>query len=130
MTNRSKSKGTAAETAVVDYLRARGFPYAERRAMRGNNDQGDISGLPGVVIEVKACREMALAEWVDEAETERCNAGADLAVVWHKRRGRSSAGGWYVTMTGEALAGLLQCYGVVVPAMRARDAVRMDDGTP
>ena len=35
MTNRSKAIGTAAETAVVRYLAAHGFPAAERRALHG-----------------------------------------------------------------------------------------------
>lgn len=108
--NRSRQKGTAAETAVVEYLKSEGFCYAERRALKGGNDQGDIAGLPGVVIEVKACREMDVAGWVDEAEEERINAQATLAVVWHKRRGRGSPAGWYVTMTGAAFVGLLEGY--------------------
>ncbi len=41
--SKSKQKGTAAETAVVKYLKANGFPKAERRALQGNLDKGDIS---------------------------------------------------------------------------------------
>ena len=38
MTNRPKAIGTAAETAVVRYLAAHGFPAAERRALHGARD--------------------------------------------------------------------------------------------
>ena len=46
MTNRPKAIGTAAETAVVRYLAAHGFPAAERRALHGATDLGDITGTP------------------------------------------------------------------------------------
>lgn len=104
----SKKKGTAAETAVVGYLRAAGFPSAERRAQTGNHDRGDITGIPGTVIEVKNCSRTQLAAWVEEAETEGRNDHAHVSVVWHKRRGRGSPGSWYVTMTGDQFAWLLR----------------------
>ena len=109
----SKRKGTAWETAVVEYLRANGVPHAERRATGGAKDRGDIAGVPGVVVEAKAAARVELAAWVDEAEVERLNDRADLAVVWHKRRGRSSAGDGYVTMTGATLVLLLRAAGYI-----------------
>ena len=45
----SKSKGTAWETAIVRFLKDRGWPNAERRALGGANDRGDIAGVVGVV---------------------------------------------------------------------------------
>lgn len=106
--NKPKRIGTAAETLVVDFLRLHGFRYAERRALAGVNDCGDVTGLPGVVIEVKAHRELKLAEWMDETEAERANAGAELAACWHKRRGKGSPGDWYVTVTGAQFVALLK----------------------
>ena len=47
--NTSRRKGTAWESALVDYLIGKGWPHAERRALNGCNDKGDIAGLPGVV---------------------------------------------------------------------------------
>ena len=105
--NRAKQKGTAAETAVVTYLQAQGYPAVERRAMNGVKDRGDIAGVPGVVIEVKNCATMQLAEWVKEALAERENDKAKVGLVWHKRRGKGSPADWYVTMTGADLIALL-----------------------
>lgn len=93
----SKRKGTAAESAVVAWLQAHGFPYAERRALAGNTDRGDIAGIPGVALEVKNVARMALAEWVDEARKEGANAKAPVWAVVHKRKGKGSPGEWYVT---------------------------------
>lgn len=104
----AKKKGTSAETAVVGYLRAQGFVQTERRALNGNNDRGDIAGIPGTVIEVKNCTRTELAAWIDEAELEGDNDGAQVAVVWHKRRGKGQPADWFVTMTGAQFTFLLR----------------------
>lgn len=104
----SKRKGTAAETAIVNYLRTVGFTQTERRALNGNIDRGDIAGIPGVVIEAKNCARQELAAWVAEAELERDNDRASLGVVWSKRRGKSSPADWFVTMSGAQFAALLR----------------------
>lgn len=104
----SKRKGSLAERAVVDFLRANGFPHAERRLAGDVKDRGDIAGAPGVVFEVKNCAEMRLAAWVDEALAEQANDGADYGVVLHKRRGRPAAGDWYATLPVAQLVRLLR----------------------
>jgi hypothetical protein len=106
--NRSKAKGTAAESAVVQYLQAKGFAQAERRTLNGAHDRGDIAGIPGVVIEVKNCARQELAAWVGEAERERDNDRAGLGVVWHKLRGKTDPAKWFVTMSGEQFVNLLR----------------------
>lgn len=104
----SKRKGTAAESAVVDFLRTSGFTHAERRTLNGAKDRGDIAGLPGVVIEVKNCARQELAAWIAEAELERDNDRASLGVVWHKRRGKGQPADWFVTMSGLQFVALLR----------------------
>ncbi|MFF3643425.1 hypothetical protein [Streptomyces sp. NPDC002564] len=106
--SRSKAKGTAAETAVVRFLREAGFVQAERRTLGGVQDRGDIAGIPGVVIEVKNCARDQLPAWVAEAERERDNDHATLGVVFHKRRGTTNPGAWFVTMSGAQFAALLR----------------------
>lgn len=114
MTNRSKERGTAAETAVVRCLRDAGALHVERRALSGAADRGDINGVLGTVIEVKDCARMELSSWLDEAQAEGKNAGASLAVVWHKRRGRGYAGHWFVTMSGDQFVQLMKDTGRLV----------------
>ncbi|HEX6968855.1 MAG TPA: hypothetical protein VF174_08630, partial [Micromonosporaceae bacterium] len=102
-----RKKGTAWETAIVQYLRANGANHAERRSLHGMQDRGDIAGVPGVVIEAKAGAWRP--EWMDKAEVERRNDGhAPVAVVWHKRRGKASPGDGFVTMTGAQFVNLLR----------------------
>lgn len=107
--NRSKAKGTAAEVAVRDYLRANGWLHCERLAQGGNLDRGDLTGIdPGVVIEVKSCKTMDLAGWMREVDAETINAEADVGVVWHKKRGTTNPAEWYVSMTGADFVQLLR----------------------
>ena len=108
MTNPSKRKGTAAESAVVDYLKASGATHAERRALAGALDRGDVAGIVGVCLEVKAHASIDLAAFVDEAETEKRNDGAAVGAAWIKRRGKASPGEWYVAMTGAQFVALLR----------------------
>ena len=110
-----RAKGTAWESAIVDFLTRHGFPHAERRALNGINDKGDIAGIPGVVVEVKNHASLNLAGWVDEALAEQGNDGADYGIVVHKRRGKGSAGDWYATCTVAQMARLLRQAGYGIP---------------
>lgn len=108
--SRARAKGTAFETAIVNYLVAEGFPAVERRALAGSLDKGDIAGLP-VAVEAKNCKTTTLAAWVDEADAEAVNAGAAAplgGVVWHHRRGRAHPSQGFVTMSGATFVRLLR----------------------
>ena len=104
--NRPKAIGTAAETAVVRALRRLGFPHAERRALTGTLDQGDITGCPGIVWEVKGgtaaktASDGQVAEWLAETERERVNAQAEVGVLVLQRAGvgAANANRWWVVM--------------------------------
>ena len=104
----ARAKGTRFETAIADFLRDVGFPHAERRALNGAKDKGDIAGVLDVVIEAKNQKRESLAEWLDEALTERDNASASIGAVWFKRRGKASAGDGYVLLDGHTFARLLR----------------------
>lgn len=121
MTSRNKAKGSGAERAVVEHLRANGFPHAERRLAGSSKDRGDIAGVPAVVIEVKNCERIDLAGWIDEAIVEQANDGADYGMVWHKRRGRGEAGQWYATMPAAQIVRLLRQAGYGDPLSASRE---------
>jgi hypothetical protein len=89
--SRSKAIGTAAESAVVRYLRDHGFPAAERRALRGQLDAGDVTGLGSLVVSVKGGRMAESAapvqvdKWMGELRTQTANANADYGLLVVKR---------------------------------------------
>lgn len=107
--SKSRAKGTLAESALVNFLRGHGHPYAERRALRGNCDCGDVAGIPGVVIEVKNAARLDLAGWVKEAAAEAENDGAAVWFVVAKAKGVGvdRAGEWFAITSVAVMADLL-----------------------
>lgn len=101
---RPRDIGTAAETAVVRYLRSAGFPHAERRALRGAQDAGDITGTPCLAWSVKAGAyahdpsDRQISDWLAELEAQRVNARADWGALVTRRRGTSNPGRWWAWM--------------------------------
>lgn len=84
MSTPSKAKGTRAEREVVTYLQ-HWWPAAERRALSGAKDKGDVAGIPGLVVEVKAAATQRLAEWQRETYVEMRNAEAVRCLLIVKR---------------------------------------------
>ena len=93
MANPSKAKGTKGETRVVNYLLSQGYK-AQRRALSGSEDKGDIEysyGNHGQVriLEVKTGKmtqnysRSTRNEWLRQTEVEQHNAKmtAHLVVV-------------------------------------------------
>lgn len=119
MVNVSGQRGTAAESAVVRYLRANGFPQCERRRLRGAEDWGDLTGTPGLCWEVKggtsakealeAARgnSAAITKWLGETERERRSSASDVGLLVVQRRGTGDAGRWWTIMDARVMAGLI-----------------------
>ena len=105
---RSRAKGTSWESEIVRFLQSAGWPHAERRALNGSKDRGDITGIPGVCVEAKSASRIEMAEWLKEMLTEKTNANADVGALWIKRRGKGSAGDAYVIMDGHQFVQLLK----------------------
>ena len=98
--SKQRAKGTALETLVLSEFR-RYYPQAERRALQGANDKGDLL-LPGetrFIVECKNVARMDLAGWHAEAVAEAANAGVPHGVVVHKRQRRGQAGDQWVTLS-------------------------------
>lgn len=107
---RSKDKGTLAESALAEYLQLNGWPYAERRALAGAADRGDITGTPGVVWEVKyAGAGLRMAEWLQETLVEQGNARArhGILVIKPKGLGVRRVGSWFAVMVNAGYERLL-----------------------
>jgi len=104
--NKPKRIGTAAETAVARYLQANGWPSAERRALRGIKDAGDLTGTPGVCWSVKGgeaakgASDADVQRWLAELDVQSGHARAAIGVLIMQRRGFSAvrAGSWWAVM--------------------------------
>jgi hypothetical protein len=122
---RPRDIGTVAETAVVRYLQANGWPHAERRALRGTYDCGDVTGCPGLMFEVKAGQAAKTASdgqvdsWLAETETERRNAKADIGILVLARAGigAHNCGRWWAVVP---LGQVAHIGGIELPPMPVR----------
>lgn len=81
----NKDKGTKAETEVVKLAVKMGWPHCERHALQGGLDRGDITGIVGVTIEVKAEKKPSLGVYFKETLTEAANDGWALPVLVVKK---------------------------------------------
>lgn len=93
MVNKPKNIGTSTETAVVRVARPLGFPLAERVALAGENDLGDVRLAPWVHLEVKGGKaaeqasDAQIETWMLETERELANARALAGALVTKRKG-------------------------------------------
>lgn len=103
--NKSKAKGTTAETRVVKYLASFGIE-AKRKALTGSEDQGDIdakTNIGDVILEVKAGKQTSnpnrsqLKEWMLQTARESRNAHHPgfLVVVRYNRALKDADVWWY-----------------------------------
>jgi hypothetical protein len=107
VTSPQKRKGSAAELAVAKWLRKLGWVHAERSRAGWTDDRGDIDGMPGVCIEVKAEKKFDLPGYLRELEVEMENAKAWTGTVIIKRRGSMNVDDWYAVMPAKIWAELL-----------------------
>lgn len=89
MANPNGRKGSQFERDVCEYLKANGFPYAERSPRWGAVDKGDLTGTAPYTFECKNVQKQDLSAFVEEARVERDNAGTEYPVVVLKRRQKS-----------------------------------------
>jgi hypothetical protein len=94
----SRRKGATYENAVVNWLKANGWPFAERRIAGMSDDRGDIL-LPGVVVECKNRKSIDLAGFVDQLEDEIATSGAPTGLCVVKRAGVADVGRHYAVTT-------------------------------
>jgi len=107
VTSPQKRKGSAAELAVAKWLRKLGWIHAERSRAGWQDDRGDIDGLPGICIEVKAEKKIDIPGYLRELEVEMENAKAWTGTVIIKRRGSTNVDDWYAVMPAKVWGELM-----------------------
>lgn len=101
-----KRAGDNFERAVVAYLVANSYPYAERAYGAGRpDDRGDIDGVPGWTLQCKAEQRYDLAGALDAAERQRGDRLHGYAAAILKRRNKPT-GAAYVVMSLETFAAI------------------------
>lgn len=107
----AKAAGARFERVIADYLAEHVDDRIDRRVKTGAKDRGDIAGWrfagKRIVAELKNTTRLSLGTWWSEAEIERDNDDAHIALVVHKRHGRGAAADQWVTLTLGELVQLL-----------------------
>jgi hypothetical protein len=94
--NPSKQKGTAWETAWVNYIREHHNPAAHRNVQMGRLDIGDVSGYYLHAAELKAEKTITLSDYIAQANREAIHAGEPFGCAVVKRRMKGVADGYVV----------------------------------
>lgn len=108
MTQARKVRGMASQRIVADWFREHGFPFAEST---GAGRAGvDITGMPGVAIEVKARRGFNLTGWLKQATSERRH-GLPAVIVRPDGYGPARIAEWGAVLTLADYTELLRAAG-------------------
>lgn len=104
----AKAKGTAAESAFRDHLRACGI-RAERIPAGATHDRGDILAHPDWCLEVKHYTDTAAAvsKGLADLAVEQANAGTPYGAVVVRRRGKPDPADWAVVVPMSTLVRLM-----------------------
>ncbi|MCI2424113.1 hypothetical protein MOQ72_42635 [Saccharopolyspora sp. K220] len=114
----NRRKGHDAERAVARWLRANGFPHAERavRTVHTTNDRhvadpGDLTGTPGITWQIKDTARESLDAWLRELDEQTAAARANIGLLVHRRRGTADPGRWWTWLRVADLGTLLDAKG-------------------
>jgi hypothetical protein len=116
----NRRRGHTAERDLAKWLRANGFPHAERAVKTGFRttdrtipDPGDITGTLGIVWSVKDCAVERLEPWLSELDAmdDRANptgmAEEPIRLLVVKRRGHADPARWWCYLRVYQLARVL-----------------------
>jgi len=107
LSSAAKRKGNAAELAVVQWLREKGY-QAQRNRAGWTNDQGDVDAINGVVIEVKNRQQHNWSGYFEQLGRQMKEKQAYTGVVICKRAGQSNPGQWLAVMPADLWLELIQ----------------------
>ena len=103
----AKAKGRETENQAVAWLIEHGWVNAERRRLQGSLDQGDVSGVPGICVEVKSAAQWQPVKWLRETTAETINAKAEIGICFARPKGGTNVDDWVILMTPATLLQLL-----------------------
>ncbi|ADD43864.1 hypothetical protein [Stackebrandtia nassauensis] len=108
-TQTRKRRGRATEQAVAAAMRADGWPYAE--PVGAGRQGSDITGTPGLSLEVKARRGLNLGAWLSQAVRQADDGEVPILVVRLDGQGPASVDEWPSVVPFAVLRRLLRLAG-------------------
>jgi hypothetical protein len=105
MSNQSrKSRGYRSQKVVAEWFAARGWPFAESTG--AGRSGSDVTGMPGLSVEVKARRGFSPLAWLKQARSE-ARQGLPFVVFRCDGQGEANVGDWGVLLSLETMTELL-----------------------
>lgn len=112
MTQHRKHRGYESQKWAAEWFQEHGWPFAESA---GAGRPGvDVTGMPGVAVEVKARRGFNLTGWLKQAASER-RKGLPVVIVRPDGYGKARLHQWGAVLTLEDLTTLLHQAGYGTP---------------
>lgn len=106
MTARTR-RGAATQTILANHLQHHGWPYAQSTG--AGRSGPDITGTPGVAVEVKARADFKPLAWLKQAKQGRGTITDLPCVVWRPNGyGAAKVGEWPVMLTVDDFVDLLR----------------------
>lgn len=109
----AKAKGRETENLAVEYLRSEGVTHAERRRLNGSFDQGDVTGWPGVCVEVKSGAALNPQQWLRELAAEMTNSHSSTGFVMVRPKGVPNPTDWFSLLPNPVLMQLMRDAGYI-----------------
>ena len=118
-----KHRGYRTQKVAAEWFAANGWEFAEST---GAGRSGvDVTGMPGLAVEVKARREFSPVAWLKQATAER-RLGLPLVVFRPDGFGEASVHKWGVLLTLEDATRLLRLAGFGDPLVEDEEAQSLD----
>lgn len=113
MSQSRKHRGYRTQKLAADHFAANGFPHAEST---GAGRAGtDITGLPGIDVEVKARRGLNINALMDQLNERAQDGVLGIGVIRPDGMGEASIGRWPAVLCFDDLIALLRAAGYGLP---------------
>lgn len=105
MSQSRKHRGYRSQKVVAEWFARNGWPWAESTG--AGRSGSDVTGMPGLSVEVKARRGFSPLAWLKQARDE-ARKGLPFVVFRCDGQGEANVGQWGVMMDLESFTGLLR----------------------
>lgn len=105
MSQSRKHRGYRSQKVLAEWFAQRGWPYAE--SVGAGRSGSDVTGMPGLSIEVKARTGFTPLAWLRQASSE-ARSGLPFVVFRCNGQGETNVGEWGVLLRLDDMTKLLQ----------------------
>ena len=121
-----KNRGYRSQRVVAQWFADHGWPFAESTG--AGRSGSDVTGVPGLSVEVKARNGFEPLAWIKQARSE-ARSGLPFVVFRCNGQGEANVGDWPVLLTLAEMTSLLHAAGFGTPEVDTNDDVTQTTGS-